>query len=257
MFPAPFQNPFSGRLKLPPRWMLPTNGQICKPRQAAVCQCALMPPERRPRSFNKHGEMVNHRLSFYHIWRLQQPPSRVGPRKKFRGAVIGGDWLLCPVIDRSLALAVQAAPVVDTLQKSAQPSRITETVLQLPPVPAVRVAGTELPRNLQRPGLSFGTSAAGTFSPFNVPRRSVGRLGEMAEKRRSPCALSVKAHAFSVEALIGAEKRRKTAGEDAASPDDGTDVSELTESPALRADGACASDRGSECASVGSRKLKP
>ncbi|TNM95164.1 hypothetical protein fugu_017923 [Takifugu bimaculatus] len=74
----------------------------------------------------------------------------------------------------------------------------------------------------------------------------------MAEKRRSPCALSVKAHAFSVEALIGAEKRRKTAGEDAASPDDGTDVSELTESPALRADGACASDRGSECASVGS-----
>ncbi|XP_028808801.1 T-box transcription factor TBX18 isoform X2 [Denticeps clupeoides] len=31
----------------------------------------------------------------------------------------------------------------------------------------------------------------------------------MAEKRRSPCALSVKAHAFSVEALIGAEKRRK------------------------------------------------
>lgn len=79
----------------------------------------------------------------------------------------------------------------------------------------------------------------------------------MAEKRRSPCALSVKAHAFSVEALIGAEKRRKTAGEDAASPDDGTDVSELTESPALRADGACASDRGSECASVGSRKFKP
>lgn len=78
----------------------------------------------------------------------------------------------------------------------------------------------------------------------------------MAEKRRSPCALSVKAHAFSVEALIGAEKRRKTAGEDAASPDDGTDVSELTESPGLRADGASASDRGSECASVGSRKLK-
>ncbi|XP_029110131.1 T-box transcription factor TBX18 [Scleropages formosus] len=31
----------------------------------------------------------------------------------------------------------------------------------------------------------------------------------MAEKRRPPCALSVKAHAFSVEALIGAEKRRK------------------------------------------------
>ncbi|XP_061610650.1 T-box transcription factor TBX18 isoform X2 [Phyllopteryx taeniolatus] len=40
----------------------------------------------------------------------------------------------------------------------------------------------------------------------------------MAEKRRSPCALSVKAHAFSVEALIGAEKRRRTAGEGATAP---------------------------------------
>lgn len=82
--------------------------------------------------------------------------------------------------------------------------------------------------------------------------------GEMAEKRRSPCALSVKAHAFSVEALIGAEKRRRTAGEDAVSPgyEDGTDVSDLTGSPGLRAERACASDRGSEaeCASVGSRK---
>uniref|UniRef100_A0A3B5LFX9 T-box domain-containing protein n=1 Tax=Xiphophorus couchianus TaxID=32473 RepID=A0A3B5LFX9_9TELE len=48
----------------------------------------------------------------------------------------------------------------------------------------------------------------------------------MAEKRRSPCALSVKAHAFSVEALIGAEKRRRTSGEDV--------VSDLTGSPALR-----------------------
>lgn len=79
----------------------------------------------------------------------------------------------------------------------------------------------------------------------------------MAEKRRSPCALSVKAHAFSVEALIGAEKRRRTAGEDAVSPgyEDGTDVSDLTGSPGLRAERAT-SDRGSEaeCASVGSRK---
>lgn len=91
-----------------------------------------------------------------------------------------------------------------------------------------------------------------------MPRPLARPLGEMAEKRRSPCALSVKAHAFSVEALIGAEKRRKTTGEDAASPgdDDGTDVSELTKSPGLRVDGACASDPGSECASVGSRKLK-
>lgn len=61
-----------------------------------------------------------------------------------------------------------------------------------------------------------------------------------------------------MEALIGAEKRRRTAGEDAVSPgyEDGTDVSDLTGSPGLRADRACASDRGSEaeCASVGSRK---
>lgn len=80
----------------------------------------------------------------------------------------------------------------------------------------------------------------------------------MAEKRRSPCAMSVKAHAFSVEALIGAEKRRRTSGEDAASPgyEDGTDVSDLTGSPGPRADRACTSDRGSEaeCASDGSRK---
>ena len=80
----------------------------------------------------------------------------------------------------------------------------------------------------------------------------------MAEKRRSPCALSVKAHAFSVEALIGAEKRRKTAGEDTVAPvyEDGTDVPDLTSSPGPRADRACTSDRGSEaeCGSDGSRK---
>lgn len=80
----------------------------------------------------------------------------------------------------------------------------------------------------------------------------------MAEKRRSPCAMSVKAHAFSVEALIGAEKRRKTAGGDAVSPgyEDGTDVSDLPGSPGPRADRACTSDRGSEaeCASDGSRE---
>ncbi|XP_028253640.1 T-box transcription factor TBX18 [Parambassis ranga] len=78
----------------------------------------------------------------------------------------------------------------------------------------------------------------------------------MAEKRRSPCALSVKAHAFSVEALIGAEKRRRTIELEAVSPgyEDGTDVSDITGSPGLRADRACTSDRGSEaeCASDGS-----
>lgn len=39
----------------------------------------------------------------------------------------------------------------------------------------------------------------------------------MAEKRRSPCTMSLKAHAFSVEALIGAEKRRKLEDEDSES----------------------------------------
>lgn len=80
----------------------------------------------------------------------------------------------------------------------------------------------------------------------------------MAEKRRSPCVLSVKAHAFSVEALIGAEKRRRTTEEDALSAglEEGIDVADLTESSGPRADRACTSDRGSEaeCASDGSRK---
>ncbi|KAM4633891.1 T-box transcription factor TBX18 [Polymixia lowei] len=76
----------------------------------------------------------------------------------------------------------------------------------------------------------------------------------MAEKRRSPCTLSVKAHAFSVEALIGAEKRRKIEEESVNCLEDGTDVSDLTGSPGHRADRACVSDRGSEieCASDGS-----
>ncbi|CAL1586009.1 unnamed protein product [Knipowitschia caucasica] len=60
----------------------------------------------------------------------------------------------------------------------------------------------------------------------------------MAEKRRSPCALSVKAHAFSVEALIG-EKRRRSSGEEAPSPG----LCEL--SPAPRA--SCASERSEDC----------
>lgn len=96
------------------------------------------------------------------------------------------------------------------------------------------------------------------MTPSLSSRTSARKPREMAEKRRSPCALSVKAHAFSVEALIGAEKRRRKAGEDAVSADyeDGTDVSDLTGSPGPRADRACTSDRGSEaeCASDGSRK---
>lgn len=73
----------------------------------------------------------------------------------------------------------------------------------------------------------------------------------MAEKRRSPCALSVKAHAFSVESLIGAEKRRRTAGEGATSP--GYDVPKANASPELQ---PAARTYGSEAeyASDGSRE---
>ncbi|XP_072134116.1 T-box transcription factor TBX18 isoform X3 [Mobula birostris] len=44
------------------------------------------------------------------------------------------------------------------------------------------------------------------LSPAHIQSRA--RRG-MAEKRRSPSTMSLKAHAFSVEALIGAEKKRK------------------------------------------------
>uniref|UniRef100_A0A8C7XXQ0 T-box transcription factor 18 n=1 Tax=Oryzias sinensis TaxID=183150 RepID=A0A8C7XXQ0_9TELE len=73
----------------------------------------------------------------------------------------------------------------------------------------------------------------------------------MAEKRRSPCAMSVKAHAFSVEALIGTEKRRRTSGEDAVRPgyEEGNDVSDLTGTTELRDGRACAADRTSEAES--------
>uniref|UniRef100_A0A1A8L5I0 T-box 15 n=2 Tax=Nothobranchius TaxID=28779 RepID=A0A1A8L5I0_9TELE len=74
----------------------------------------------------------------------------------------------------------------------------------------------------------------------------------MAEKRRSPCALSVKAHAFSVEALIGAEKRRRTTGEEDLTPgyEDGKEVSDLTGSPGLRTGRACSGE--ADCPSDGS-----
>lgn len=75
----------------------------------------------------------------------------------------------------------------------------------------------------------------------------------MAEKRRSPCVLSVKAHAFSVEALIGAEKRRKTSEEDAASSEfeDAADAADLTGSPGPRTERVFGSDPV-DCASNGS-----
>ncbi|XP_077567221.1 T-box transcription factor TBX18 [Stigmatopora nigra] len=70
----------------------------------------------------------------------------------------------------------------------------------------------------------------------------------MAEKRRSPCALSVKAHAFSVEALIGVEKRRRTAGAGATSP--GYDVPRTPGSPEPP---AASGTSGAEYASDGSQ----
>ncbi|XP_031692578.1 T-box transcription factor TBX18 [Oncorhynchus kisutch] len=80
----------------------------------------------------------------------------------------------------------------------------------------------------------------------------------MAEKRRSPCTLSVKAHAFSVEALIGSEKRRKLGEDDTrvCFLEEVTEVLELPSNGGEREERACnrASDRGSEieCVSDGS-----
>ncbi|KAK7907154.1 hypothetical protein WMY93_015766 [Mugilogobius chulae] len=81
----------------------------------------------------------------------------------------------------------------------------------------------------------------------------------MAEKRRSPCALSVKAHAFSVEALIGAEKRRRTSAEEILSPgyEERTHVCELSRSPGPRASRACVSERSSEDRSDDSLYIHP
>lgn len=53
------------------------------------------------------------------------------------------------------------------------------------------------------------TDGAG-FSPRPPPLRV--DLREMSERRRSAAALSSRAHAFSVEALIGSNKKRKLRG---------------------------------------------
>ncbi|KAI5095521.1 T-box transcription factor TBX18 [Silurus meridionalis] len=78
-------------------------------------------------------------------------------------------------------------------------------------------------RSYWSPGLVIGTRRS---CPFQAPvigaLTGVGRClsvsacagRTMAEKRRSPCTMSLKAHAFSVEALIGAEKRRKLEDEE-------------------------------------------
>ncbi|XP_066556450.1 T-box transcription factor TBX18 isoform X2 [Amia ocellicauda] len=62
----------------------------------------------------------------------------------------------------------------------------------------------------------------------------------MAEKRRSPCTMSLKAHAFSVEALIGAEKKRKLRDSEA-----GLEEVRAVSSPEQHR--TCASDGPPEC----------
>uniref|UniRef100_A0A4W5NXG2 T-box transcription factor 18 n=1 Tax=Hucho hucho TaxID=62062 RepID=A0A4W5NXG2_9TELE len=85
----------------------------------------------------------------------------------------------------------------------------------------------------------------------------------MAEKRRSPCTLSVKAHAFSVEALIGSEKRRKLGEDDTrvCFLEEVAEVLELPSNGGAREERACnrASDRGNEteCVSDGSPQRAP
>ncbi|XP_076874721.1 T-box transcription factor TBX18 [Brachyhypopomus gauderio] len=69
----------------------------------------------------------------------------------------------------------------------------------------------------------------------------------MAEKRRSPCTMSLKAHAFSVEALIGAEKRQKLEADDLESCfEEVNEVSSLAGSPQLRTERTCGSNRSCE-----------
>ncbi|XP_053316919.1 T-box transcription factor TBX18 [Spea bombifrons] len=55
----------------------------------------------------------------------------------------------------------------------------------------------------------------------------------MAEKRRSPCTLSLKAHAFSVEALIGAEKHQQQQKKKRRKLEDGPGERGCTEGPDL------------------------
>lgn len=72
--------------------------------------------------------------------------------------------------------------------------------------------------------------------------------------------MSLKAHAFSVEALIGAEKKRKLEDDDEDNGEncfeEGNEVASLNGSPRLRTERLCASTRSCEieCASDGSRK---
>ncbi|XP_030642949.1 T-box transcription factor TBX18 [Chanos chanos] len=68
----------------------------------------------------------------------------------------------------------------------------------------------------------------------------------MAEKRRSPCTMSLKAHAFSVEALIGAEKKQKLEKDSENYFEEANEVSSLIGNPQLRPERTCASNRSCE-----------
>ncbi len=78
----------------------------------------------------------------------------------------------------------------------------------------------------------------------------------MAEKRRSPCTMSLKAHAFSVEALIGTEKKRKLEEDNENCFEEENEVSKLTESSEPRTGKSCPSTMSCEtdCASDESRE---
>uniref|UniRef100_A0A8C4RP46 T-box transcription factor 18 n=1 Tax=Erpetoichthys calabaricus TaxID=27687 RepID=A0A8C4RP46_ERPCA len=77
----------------------------------------------------------------------------------------------------------------------------------------------------------------------------------MAEKRRSPCTMSLKAHAFSVEALIGAEKKRKLDRERADYAEEASKIPKRNDS-LERNEGSCICDKTPEtdCRSDGSSR---
>lgn len=91
---------------------------------------------------------------------------------------------------------------------------------------------------------------------FSSSANLSSRFVTMAEKRRSPCTMSLKAHAFSVEALIGTEKKRKLEEDNENCFEEVNEVSSLTESPQPQTRRTCPSTRSCDidCASDESRK---
>lgn len=249
---------------------LGTNDQICRACWTGVWKCAQCTGETLLALLRLKIWFI-HQLFFYHIRRHERPPRRAGPGKCSGGLwslVIGCSalWLTGHSPRLSSKLGCWHSPKVRTA-----PTDNGDAVAARPRSLCLHCCSAQGQRDCPTDSTELSSWIPSLFDclgfelfllPTNSWRRLLHRSSpsprprEMAEKRRSPCALSVKAHAFSVEALIGAEKRRRTAEEDAASPgyEDGTDVSDLTGSPGLRADRACTSDRGSEAECDGSRK---